>query len=295
MKIVVLNGSPHKTGNTAALVDAFQKGATSAGHEVVVCPVGTMNIKGCLGCEYCHTKGEGACIQKDDMQKVYPELNSADMVVIASPIASPVYYFGISGQMQSTVSRFYAGMKPAKATKYSLILSSASPNVYAGIETQYKTMVGFFGAEDAGIIEWQRRRQQERGRSCQSRGVRKIPVIPHCPAVKIGNSGNSHQELSEFPLLYTAYYLFINRLDDLIHHRIDIVSALNLIYFARTALFSNIPKELPSLGLFLIDSFIDENTIYRNGVIHIRRLISLSGGKFSAVLSAMLVSEAVPV
>ena len=79
MKIVVLNGSPHKTGNTAALVDAFQKGATSAGHEVVVCPVGTMNIKGCLGCEYCHTKGEGACIQKDDMQKVYPELNSADI------------------------------------------------------------------------------------------------------------------------------------------------------------------------------------------------------------------------
>ena len=83
------------------------------------------------------------------MQKVYPELNSADMVVIASP----VYYFGLSGQMQSTVSRFYAGMKPAKATKYGLILSSGSPNVYTGIEAQYKTMVGFFGAEDAGIIE----------------------------------------------------------------------------------------------------------------------------------------------
>ena len=149
MKIVILNGSPHKAGNTAALVGAFEKGAASAGHEVVVCPVGTMNIRGCLGCEYCHTKGEGACIQKDDMQKVYPELNSADMVVIASP----VYYFGLSGQMQSTVSRFYAGMKPAKATKYGLILSSGSPNVYTGIEAQYKTMVGFFGAEDAGIIE----------------------------------------------------------------------------------------------------------------------------------------------
>ena len=149
MKIVVLNGSPHKTGNTTALVEAFEKGAASAGHEVVVCPVGTMNIKVCLGCEYCHTKGEGACIQKDDMQNVYPELNSADMVVIASPI----HYFTVSGQMQCTISRFYAGMKPAKATKYGLILSSASPNVYAAIETQYKTMVGFFGAEDAGIIE----------------------------------------------------------------------------------------------------------------------------------------------
>lgn len=148
MKILVLNGSPHKSGNTAALVAAFQKGAEAAGHEVVVCPVGTMKINGCLGCEYCHTKGEGACIQKDDMQNVYPELNSADMIVLASS----VHYFGFTGQMESTISRFYAGMKPAKAVKYALILSSASPGVTGGIEAQYKCMLAMFGAEDAGII-----------------------------------------------------------------------------------------------------------------------------------------------
>lgn len=149
MKIVVLQGSPHKDGNTAALVEAFQKGAQEAGHEVVVCPVGTMNIKGCVGCEYCHTKGEGACIQQDDMQKVYPDLNSADMVVLASA----VYYFGFTGQLQCALSRFYAGMKPAKATKYALILSSGSPNVYTGIEMQYKSILALCGGENAGIIE----------------------------------------------------------------------------------------------------------------------------------------------
>lgn len=49
MKILILNGSPHPKGNTKALVDAFTKGAQSAGHEVTECPVGTMNIKECLG------------------------------------------------------------------------------------------------------------------------------------------------------------------------------------------------------------------------------------------------------
>ena len=148
MKILILNGSPHPKGNTKALVDAFTKGAQSAGHEVVECLVGTMNIKGCLGCEYCHNKGEGKCVQKDDMEKVYPELAAADMVVFASP----VHYFAFSGQLQSVIARFYAQMKP-KAEKYAMLLSSASPGVFAGLEGQYKSMVGFFGAKDLGIKE----------------------------------------------------------------------------------------------------------------------------------------------
>lgn len=148
MKILILNGSPHPAGNTKALVDAFTKGAQSAGHEVVECPVGTMNIKACLGCEYCHTKGEGKCIQQDDMQQVYPELDTADMIVFASP----VHYLGFAGPLQTALGRFYAPFKP-KAAKYALILSSNSPNVHEVLELQYKHNVGFFGGEDMGIRE----------------------------------------------------------------------------------------------------------------------------------------------
>ncbi len=148
MKVVILNGSPHPKGNTRAMVDAFTKGAKSAGNEVVECAVGTMNIKGCLGCEYCHTKGEGKCIQKDDMEKVYPELASSDVVVFASP----VHYFALTGQLQSAMARFYAPGKP-KAQKYAMLISSASPNVYAGIEGQYKSLLGYIQAEDLGIKE----------------------------------------------------------------------------------------------------------------------------------------------
>ena len=148
MKVVILNGSPHPNGNTKAMVEAFTKGAKSSGHEVVECLVGSMNIKGCLGCEYCHTKGEGKCVQRDDMDKVYPELASADVVVFASP----VHYFAFTGQLQSVIARFYAPGKP-KAQKYAMLISSASPGVYAGIEGQYKSMVAYFKAEDLGIKE----------------------------------------------------------------------------------------------------------------------------------------------
>ena len=148
MKILILNGSPRANGNTKALTAAFAKGAQSVGHEVVEYQVGRMDINACLACEYCHGKGDGACIQKDEMQTIYPELATADVVVIASP----VHYFGLSGQMESTLARFYAPFRP-KANKYAMILSSGSPNVFAGTEGQYKSMLAFFQAEDLGIME----------------------------------------------------------------------------------------------------------------------------------------------
>ena len=147
MKIAVLNGSP-KVGNTAAMVNAFAEGAKEAGHEVEILHVGKMKIGGCLACEYCHTKGEGKCVQKDDMEKVMPAYKDADMVVFASPI----YYFDVTAQLSAAIQRVYAIGKPAKASKAALLLSSASPNPYDGAIATYKGILAFTGIEDAGII-----------------------------------------------------------------------------------------------------------------------------------------------
>lgn len=148
MNILVLNGSPRANGNTAAMVEAFKDGAESAGHSVNIFNVGRMKISGCLACEYCHTKGNGVCIQKDDMQKIYPALAEADMVVFASPI----YYFTLSGQIQCAIHRFYCIGQPQKMTKTAMLLSSESPNVYDGAVAQYKDMIDYFGVKDGGII-----------------------------------------------------------------------------------------------------------------------------------------------
>lgn len=147
MKITVLNGSPRKQ-NTSFMVEAFKEGAEAAGHTVVECQVGKMNIAGCLACEYCHGKGEGQCVQKDDFEKLRPALEDCDMIVFASPI----YYFGMTAQITSAIQRLYCMMKFPKATKAALLLSSMSPNVYDGAIGTYKGILGFMDIEDAGII-----------------------------------------------------------------------------------------------------------------------------------------------
>ena len=145
MKIAILNGSP-RNGNTAAMVKAFAEGAESAGHEVCVLHVGKMKIGGCLGCEYCHGKGEGKCIQKDDMEQVMPAYKEADMIVFASPI----YYAAPTAQLQAAIQRMYSIGKPAKATKAALLLSSASGGYDVAV-AQYKALTGMFGLEDLGV------------------------------------------------------------------------------------------------------------------------------------------------
>ena len=146
MKIAILNGSPRKE-NTYAMCEAFAEGAKEAGHEVEILNVGKMKIAGCLGCEYCHTKGEGACIQKDDMEQVIEAYKTADMVVFASSI----YYFSMTAQLSAAIQRMYCIGKPA-ATKAALLLSSASPNVYDGPIGTYKGITAFTGIQDMGIL-----------------------------------------------------------------------------------------------------------------------------------------------
>lgn len=152
MNILVLNGSPRSKGNTKQMADAFREGAVSAGHTVEIVDVCKKQIAGCLACEYCHTKGKGSCIQKDDMQEVYSLLGNADMLVIASPI----YYHGISGQLKCTIDRFYSAAyptKPPRLKKIAMILSSGDANMYDGALFSFKgDFLDYLGLEDMGVF-----------------------------------------------------------------------------------------------------------------------------------------------
>ncbi len=103
-KIVVLNGSPRKNGNTSALVKKFTEGAESVGNTVTECFLDQMNINGCKGCFGGHSSKECPCVQKDDMVKIYPAVRDCDVVIFASPL----YYWNLSGQLRTAVDRLFA-------------------------------------------------------------------------------------------------------------------------------------------------------------------------------------------
>ncbi len=103
-KIVVLNGSPRRTGNTSALVKAFVEGAECSGNTVTEFFLGGMEIHGCKGCFGGHSSRECPCVQRDDMAKIYPSVREGDIIVLASPL----YYWTISGQLKTALDRLFA-------------------------------------------------------------------------------------------------------------------------------------------------------------------------------------------
>lgn len=103
-KIVILNGSPRRKGNTSALVKAFTEGAESGGHTVTEFFLGGMDIHGCRGCFGGHSKKECPCVQRDDMDKIYPAVKDCDVIVLATPL----YYWNMSGQLRTAVDRLFA-------------------------------------------------------------------------------------------------------------------------------------------------------------------------------------------
>ena len=80
-KIIVLNGSSRKNGNTSALVREFVRGAEQAGNTVTVFDLSNMQINGCKGCFGGGKNPDSPCVQKDDMEKIYPAYKEADVLV----------------------------------------------------------------------------------------------------------------------------------------------------------------------------------------------------------------------
>jgi multimeric flavodoxin WrbA len=103
MKILGISGSPRK-GNTEWMLDKLLATTAQNGAEVELLLLRKMDIKRCTGCLECEAGGKerkGICQIKDDMQKIYPKLLGADVIILGTP----VYFYMLSGLLKNFLDR----------------------------------------------------------------------------------------------------------------------------------------------------------------------------------------------
>ena len=146
MNVLVINGSPRHNGNTASLAKVFADEAIKAGHNVSVKQIGSMDIRGCKNCDACRKTLNGECVQNDDMRDIFPLMRECEALLIASPI----YYYSLTGQTHCFIERCYAFERLPKLKKAALFLTGGG--FTSAIQTYKDAIIGHIGAKDLGIV-----------------------------------------------------------------------------------------------------------------------------------------------
>ena len=102
VKILGLFGSPRRGGNTELLLEEALKGAEKEGARVERLYLSDFTITPCKECHGCDDTGN--CIILDDMEKIYPKLLEADVVILASPI----FFYGVTAWAKALIDRSQA-------------------------------------------------------------------------------------------------------------------------------------------------------------------------------------------
>ena len=102
MKIVAVNGSARRGGNTHALLEAALAPLREAGHECEVVELGGREIRGCTACGVCGQKKDGQCHgRKDFGNELLPKLFAADALLLGSP----TYFADVTAEMKALIDR----------------------------------------------------------------------------------------------------------------------------------------------------------------------------------------------
>ncbi|MFR8317146.1 MAG: flavodoxin family protein [Catenibacillus sp.] len=101
MNVLMINGSPHKEGNTWLSLKEMEKIFKENGIESEIVHVGNQAIRGCIACRSCAKNGK--CVFDDCVNELAPKFEKCDGLVIASP----VYYASANGTMVSFLDRLF--------------------------------------------------------------------------------------------------------------------------------------------------------------------------------------------
>lgn len=110
MKVLIINGSSRKNGNTYLALSEAAKTLENNGIETEMVQIGVKPVRGCIACGKCIEKELGRCVFDDDIcNRISEKLDDADALIVGSP----VYYGQPNGSVLSLIQRmfFSAGKK----------------------------------------------------------------------------------------------------------------------------------------------------------------------------------------
>ncbi len=145
-RVLAIAGSPRRHGNSERLLDACISGLADAGADVDELVVVEHDIHPCRGCNACSSTGE--CVIVDDMRDIYPRIDDADAIVVASPVffaTVPAVLKALFDRMQPYWARRYALGGDAPERRPGAILIARGGGDPYGPEAAVTTTKSVFG------------------------------------------------------------------------------------------------------------------------------------------------------
>ena len=149
MRVLILNGSPRKSGKVSQILHTMEKRLQDDGNETEFVDVNMLNFKCCIGCMKCRESGK-CILPQDDAHHIGEALQNCDAVIVGSP----VYWGNINGKLKCLFDRQVAIMMgenkmgipiPLLKGKKAIVVNTCTTpfpfNILAGQSTKAYTAV----------------------------------------------------------------------------------------------------------------------------------------------------------
>ena len=148
MKVLIINGSPRKDGNTTIAVNEIAKTLSENGVESEIIEIGAKEIRGCIACGHCFTAGK--CAFNDIVNETAEKFEKADGLIVASP----VYYASANGTLISFLDRLFYSSHFDKTMKVGASVAVCRRGGASATFDELNKYFGISGMTIAGSQYW---------------------------------------------------------------------------------------------------------------------------------------------
>ena len=146
MKVLMINGSPRKNGNTSIALAEMERIFQEEGIQAETVQLGAQDIRGCIACLSCKKKGR--CVFDDLVNQTAPKFEAADGLVIATP----VYFASANGSLISFIDRLFYSTLFDKTMKVGAAVAVARRG---GVSATYDELNKYFAISGMPIATGQ--------------------------------------------------------------------------------------------------------------------------------------------